>query len=67
MSETHLLDSAIEFAKKEGKIRVTILQLKFKLGYNKATKLMIDIENLGLLKGKKGEYWVDREVKTKSS
>lgn len=58
-----LLNDAIEVARNEGKIRVTILQLKLKLGYHRATKLMMQLEERGYLKGKKGEYWSDRDFK----
>ena len=61
MEQDELLPQAIEIAKNEGKIRTTILQLKLKLGYNRATRLMIAMEEMGLLGGKIGEYWFDRE------
>ena len=61
MEQDELLPQAIEIAKNEGKIRTAILQLKLKLGYNRATRLMIAMEEMGLLGGKIGEYWFDRE------
>ena len=63
MEEDNLLEEAIRIAKIEGKIRVTILQLKLKLGYNRAGKIMKQIEERGLFAdGEKGEYWYDRTV-----
>jgi len=63
MEEDNLLEEAIRIARVEGKIRVTILQLKLKLGYNRAGKIMKQIEERGLLvDGKKGEYWYDRTI-----
>jgi S-DNA-T family DNA segregation ATPase FtsK/SpoIIIE len=63
MEEDNLLEEAIRIARIEGKIRVTILQLKLKLGYNRAGKIMKQIEDRGLLiDGKKGEYWYDRTI-----
>lgn len=61
MEQDELLPQAIEIAKKEGKIRTTTLQLRLKLGYNRATRLMIAMDDLGLLGGKRGEFWFDRE------
>lgn len=61
MEQDELLPQAIEIAKNEGKIRVTILQLKLKLGYNRATRLMIAMEEMELLGGEIGEYWFDRD------
>ena len=63
MEEDNLLEEAIRIAKNEGKIRVTILQLKLQLGYNRAGKIMKQIEDRGLfVDGEKGEYWYDRTV-----
>lgn len=61
MEQDELLPQAIEIAKNEGKIRATILQLKLKLGYNRATRLMIAMEEMELLGGEIGEYWFDRD------
>lgn len=56
-----LLDDAIEIAKNDGKIKVTTLQIKLKLGYNRATRLMIAMEEMELLGGEVGVYYLDRE------
>ena len=64
MEIDNLLDEAIEFSKKEGRIRVTTLQIRFKLGYNRASRLMQMMEEIGVLdEMNKGVYWFDREVK----
>lgn len=63
MEEDNLLEEAIRIARIEGKIRATIIQLRLKLGYNRASKIMKQIEDRGLLTdGKKGEYWYDRTI-----
>jgi S-DNA-T family DNA segregation ATPase FtsK/SpoIIIE len=63
MEKDNLLEEAIRYAKSEGKIRATLLQRHFKLGYHRAGKIMKQIEDRGLfLDGKKGEYWYDRTI-----
>ena len=62
--EDELLSEAVRVARNRGSIRVTLLQIDLKLGYNRATKLMQQIEAKGLfISGKKGEYWYDRLIK----
>ncbi|WP_271782205.1 DNA translocase FtsK [Aquimarina algiphila] len=63
MERDNLLDEAIKFAKQEGKIGSAKLQLRFKLGYNSATRLMLQMEESGILDDKNiGKYWIDRSV-----
>ncbi|MCC9072476.1 hypothetical protein LNQ49_12870 [Flavobacterium sp. F-65] len=63
MEHDELLDEAIKFAKENGKIRTTLLQIKFKLGYNRANKIMKQMEDLEILdKENKGEFYLDRIV-----
>ncbi len=63
MEKDELLEEAIKFAKENGKIRSTLLQLKFKLGYNRANRIMQQMEDLEILdKENKGAFYLDRIV-----
>ena len=63
MKQDELLEEAIKFAKENGKIRSTLLQIKFKLGYNRANKIMKQMEDLEILeKENKGVFYIDRIV-----
>jgi DNA segregation ATPase FtsK/SpoIIIE-like protein len=63
MEQDELLEEAVEFAKENGKIRSTLLQIKFKLGYNQANKIMKQMEELEMLdKENKGKFYLDRIV-----
>jgi DNA segregation ATPase FtsK/SpoIIIE-like protein len=63
MEQDELLEEAIKFAKENGKIRSTLLQIKFKLGYNRANKIMKQMEDLEILdKENKGVFYIDRIV-----
>jgi DNA segregation ATPase FtsK/SpoIIIE-like protein len=62
-NQDELLEEAIKFAKENGKIRSTLLQIKFKLGYNRANKIMKQMEDLKILdKENKGVFYLDRIV-----
>lgn len=63
MEEDELLGQAIDIARREGKVGTTILQLRLKLGYNRATRIMIQLDDMGFLGGNYGEYFFDREFK----
>lgn len=63
MEQDELLEEAIKFAKENGKIRSTLLQIKFKLGYNRAHRIMKQMEDLEILdKENKGLFYLDRIV-----
>jgi DNA segregation ATPase FtsK/SpoIIIE-like protein len=63
MEQDELLEEAIKFAKENGKIRSTLLQIKFKLGYNRANRIMKQMEDLEILdKENKGLFYIDRIV-----
>jgi DNA segregation ATPase FtsK/SpoIIIE-like protein len=63
MEQNELLEEAIKFAKENGKIRSTLLQIKFKLGYNRANRIMKQMEDLEILdKENKGVFYLDRIV-----
>jgi DNA segregation ATPase FtsK/SpoIIIE-like protein len=63
MEQNELLEEAIKFAKENGKIRSTLLQIKFKLGYNRANRIMKQMEDLEILdKENKGLFYIDRIV-----
>ncbi|WP_027394193.1 DNA translocase FtsK [Aquimarina latercula] len=64
MNQDKLLPEVIAYAKQQGFIRSSILQLKYKLGYNRAYKLMKQMEEAGIFTDEnQGEYWIDRVVK----
>jgi DNA segregation ATPase FtsK/SpoIIIE-like protein len=61
--QDELLEEAIKFAKENGKIRSTLLQINFKLGYNRANKIMKQMEDLKVLdKENEGVFYLDRIV-----
>lgn len=68
MEKDELLDEAIIFANQKGKIRSTLLQIEFKLGYNRANRIMKQIEDLGILdKENQGKFYLDRTIVSKIS
>jgi DNA segregation ATPase FtsK/SpoIIIE-like protein len=63
MEKDQLLDEAIKFAKENGKIKSSLLQINFKLGYNRADKIMKQMEELEMLdKENEGKFYLDRIV-----
>lgn len=68
MEKDELLDEAIIFANQKGKIRSTLLQIEFKLGYNRANRIMKQMEDLGILdKENQGKFYLDRTIVYKTS
>lgn len=60
-----LLDKAMDYVKKEGNVSQIKLQLKFSLGYMRASKIIQQLESLGILDdSRQGNYVVLRNVKT---
>ena len=63
MEKDQLLEEAIAFAKENGKITSALLQIKFKLGYNRANRIMQQMDELEILdKENTGIYYKDRTV-----
>lgn len=49
-----LLDEAIEIAMENGQISTSLLQRRLKIGYNRAARIIDDMEGKGIISGKNG-------------
>ncbi|KEI13656.1 cell division protein FtsK [Clostridium novyi B str. ATCC 27606] len=49
-----LLDEAIEIAMENGQISTSLLQRRLKIGYNRAARIIDDMEEKGIISGKNG-------------
>ncbi len=61
--EDHIYDEAVDFAIQAGKISASLLQRKFRLGFNRAARIMDMMEERGIVGPQEGSK--PREVLVK--